>query len=225
MVGFHGEKIMSIRLILEMGMPSISHLLNTPFLMNQMEFLNIKQSIPGYTWVIVLGLILVGTFMQGGYITHLYKIITNGRMTFSEFMRHAKQHWSQFVILEMIIYFGKIAVTGFLVIFFGIIGVFASLVFFLFIRVVLIYLEFSIVVDKTNIVIAVRHSKNYLKKSFIPTLILVLLMYLFSGILSLTMHMFWQLPVIIGGIIVYAYGMTIIQASFMLTLLKAKEKL
>lgn len=220
-VGFYGKEIVSIRLILEMGLPSVSHLSNTPLFMNQMEFLNIP-GVPSYSWVIVIAMIVLSAFLQGGYIYHLYRI-TNGRqMYFSDFLKEGKRHWLQFIILEMILYFGKIAITGFLVIFFGIIGVFAALVFFVFLRIIFIYLEFTIVVDRIHIVKALKRSREYVKKSLPKTLWIVLFMYVLSGGISLLLHLYWQLATIIILVFVYGYVMSVIQVAFMSVLCKVR---
>lgn len=222
-VGFYGKDIVSIRMILEMGMPSVSHLSNIPLFINNMEFFNIPVEIPPNTLIIILVAILVGAFLQGGYIGYLSSIVQDEKFSFTQFLKTGKRNWIQFIILEIIIFLGKIGVTAFLAIFFGIIGVFASLVFFITARIMFIYLEFSMVVDRTGIGPALKYSRSYFMKSIMVTLQLVLGMYVISGLISLFLHYFWSPVIVISLIFIYAYIMTAIQLALMTILWKSKK--
>lgn len=224
-VGFYGKAMVSIRLMLEMGFPSLSHLSNIPLFINSIDFLNIPLATPSNIWIVVVLMIMIGTFMQGGYISYLYSIVSSKTFHLSHFLSEGKRNWIQFIFLEIILFFGKISVTAFLVLFFGIIGVFASLVFFIVLRVIFIYLEFTMVVDRMSIASAMKRCRSYLKKSLLPTLGIIAVMYAVSGGISLLLHKFWAPFVIIGLVFVYAYIMSVIQIVFMLTLCRTKKEL
>lgn len=215
--------MVSIRLMLEMGLPSLSHISNIPLFINSIDFLNIPSATPSFTWIVVVLLILAGTFMQGGYISYLYSIASSKTFHVSDFLNSGKRNWLQFIFLEIILFFGKISVTAFLVLFFGIIGVFASLVFFIVLRVIFIYLEFTMVVDRMSIGSAMKRCRSYLKKSLFPTLAIIIIMYLVSGGISLLLHKFWAPNVIIGLVFIYAYIMSVIQIVFMSILYRTRE--
>lgn len=221
--GFYQENLVSIRLILEMGLPSVSHISNIPLFANNMDFLNTTSEIPTYTVMIVITLIVIGAFLQGGYISHLQAIATEQQYNFSKFIHAGNRNWIQFVILEIIIFFGKIAVAALLASFFGIIGVFASLVFFFVLRILFIYLEFSIVVDWTGITQAIRLSWGYLTKSKMPTLPLIIVLYAAASLISFVLHYMWSPLVVVSIVFFYAYVMSGIQLAFMMTLCKARE--
>ncbi len=130
LIGFYGEAQLSLRLILEMGFPSVSHILNTPLLVNTTEFFNAFERTTLLTLLIVLGMVLVGAFMQGGYIGSLYRLVADGTLRFADFLQYGKRNWLRFIFLLIIVFLAKIAVTTFLAMFFGAIGVFASFSFF-----------------------------------------------------------------------------------------------
>ncbi|MEK3889998.1 hypothetical protein [Bacillus sp. FSL K6-3431] len=222
-IGFYGKEIVSIRLILEMGLPSVSHLANIPLFANNLEFLNAAVDKPTYTWLVVVIMIIIGAFLQGGYISFLYAVVMNKSFRFSQFLNEGKKYWLQFIFLEVIVFLGKIGVTAFLVLFFNIIGVFASLAFFMFLRIIFIYLEFSIVVDYVSIASAMKRSRSYLKQSLIVSLALIVVMYAVSSGISLLVHMFWSPYIIIGSILVYAYVMSVIQMALMSVICKVRN--
>lgn len=228
-IGFYGKSIYSIRMILEMGIPSLSHLSNIPLFINSMEFLGLLSdtqgvdNIPSITILIVILAVIIGAFLQGGYISYLSAIVKEKGFSITQFKQAATRSWVHFVLLEGIIFLGKIAVTAFLAIFFGIIGVFASFVFALTLRIIFIYLEFSMVVDKTGIQKGMKYGRSYLIKSMWSTLPLVALMYIMTSGLSFLLHYYWSLPLVIGMIILYAYLMTIFQLVLMQTLHTARK--
>lgn len=63
-VGFIGVPSLSIRLILEMGIPSVSYVSNIPQLINQMQFMG--DTISVRAWIPVLFMLLLMAFAQGG---------------------------------------------------------------------------------------------------------------------------------------------------------------
>ncbi|KRG12015.1 hypothetical protein ACA29_13340 [Lederbergia galactosidilytica] len=78
-----------------------------------------------------------------------------------EFVKYGKKNWLQFILLGVIMYFLKISLTAFLVIFFSTIGGFVALIALLVLRIVFIYLEFTIVLDKLPIPEALKKSRHY----------------------------------------------------------------
>lgn len=223
-VGFAGKGMVSIRMILEMGMPSISHLSNIPLFSSGFEFLSIAETMPLNALLVTITLVLAGAFLQGSFIGCLTAIAEDRLVAFKDLLRIGLRNWIQFILLEMIFLFGKIGITAFLAMFFGIIGVFASLVFFITLRIVFIYLEFTMVVDRVGVVGAFKKSRGYLMRSLLVTLPLVLVMYVTASLLSLALHYFWSPVTIIILTVIYAYVMTAIQLSLMTVLHETKAE-
>ena len=223
LIGFHGTDKISIRLILEMGLPSLGHISNIPIFTNMTDFLNVDVTIPSYTWIVVVTMIIIGAFLQGGYISYLYAIVKGNDFHFSKFLKAGKRNWMQFIFLEIIIFLAKFGLTAFLTLFFGIVGVAASLGFLFAFRVIFVYLEFTIVIDRISVSTALKNSRIYFKKSLFMTLFLIIVMYIISATLSYFLHLLWSPLTIIAFIFIYAYIMSIIQILFMDTLYKSKN--
>ena len=224
LMGFNGQTMFSSKLILEMGFPSVSHISNIPLLANQVYFFNGPVDITVFTGIVVVSLIVIGAFLQGGYIHSLYAIGKNGKYSSVEFVKYGKKNWLQFILLGVIMYFLKISLTAFLVIFFSTIGGFVALIALLVLRIVFIYLEFTIVLDKLPIPEALKKSRHYFAKSFLPTSITVVIMYIISLSLSIILHKIWSPIFVIAMILFYAYIMTLIQMVFMTILSRARKE-
>lgn len=221
-IGFSGESRLSWRIILEMGMPSLSHLLNTPIMANQIEFLN-NPGNSSFAWIAVALILLASAYVQGGFISLLKGAADGEKTSFVQFIRDGRKYWVRFIGLYVMVMLAKVAVTSILVMLFGVAGVLASLMVFVALRILFIYLEFTIVVDSKSIDHSLRQSRHYLKLSIPRTFTMILFMFLFSGALSVLIHWIWLPVTVITGIAVYAYLMTAIQLAFMIILSQARE--
>lgn len=215
LVGFHGEPFFSINLILEMGIPTVSDISSISIFANQMTILNELESVHVLAVAIVISLILIRAFLQGGYIHFLASIIKDDNFYFKKFIYFGKKYWLQFTILEFMVYLLKISLAAFFIIFFPNIGSITALFSMVVLRTIFIYLEFTIVEDRVNIPTALKLSRRYFFQSFFPTTTLVIIMYILSATLSYLLHQHWSFILIICMIVIYSYLMTLIQALFM----------
>lgn len=221
-IGFPGESRLSSRIILEMGMPSLSHLLNTPLLANQLGFMN-QPGTPTYAWIAVVPIMLASTFAQGGFISVLKGIAEGGEVTFARFIRDGRSNWIRFIWFYVMVMLAKIAVTALLVLLFGVAGALASLLLFIVFRIMYTYLEFTIVADAMSIDQTLRMSREYLKDSLAKTIPAVIVMFLFSSAVSVLIHWIWLPVAFIAGIFVYAYLMTVIQLILMAIMCEIRQ--
>lgn len=198
---------LSLRVILEMGLPSVSHLVSTP-----------------PTWIAVMFMLLVSTFAQGGFIGGLFSMAKSEELGFSQFVIDGRKYWLRFIFLNTIVLLAKIAVTSLLIVLFGIIGVSAAFIFFVVLRILYIYLEFTMVIDNLNMDTALRKCRQYWKLDVPKTIVLISILFLVSGSVSVLIHWYWTPGVIVSGIFLYAYLMTWIQLAFMLVLYETREQ-
>lgn len=215
LVGFIGKPMFSIKLILEMGFPSVSHISNISMFANQTTILNELDAVHVYVVLIVIILIMLRAFFQGGYIQYLSNIIKEKKYSFKQFMHAGRKYWLQFILLELVVYLLKISLAAFLLLFFPLAGSVFTLFFLIGFRIIFIYLEFTIVEENVSIPVAVKRCRKYYFKSFYPTTALIIFMYLLTSLLSYLLHQYWSYAMIFGMIVIYAYVMTIIQAVFM----------
>lgn len=222
-LGFYGESVRSSKLILEMGLPSVSHISNIPFLVNNIDFFTIQVDLLNTTYLIVLGFIILGAFIQGGYIGHLQAIASDQEYNFSKFLKAGRQNWIQFIILEIIIFFGKIFVITVFVSFYQAIGGVIALAIFFVLRCVFIYLEMTMVVDRKGVAKAFSTSWGYFKKTPLITIPLILIYYLISTVTSLALHLLWSEATVVIMIIFYGIIMSYIQLVFMRVITETKQ--
>lgn len=221
--GFFGEPQFSFRVLLEMGLPSVGHLENIPLFPNKPEFLH--PELPGYALFIVIALLLVRAFFQGGYIQYLTAIVKNESYSFPSFFKYSRRNFLQFILFEIIVFLFKISVASFLQVFFPGVGAFYSLIFLIFFRILYIYIEFAIVIERTSVPDAMKQSRKYLTRSFGNSISWVILLYVFTIVASIFLHKLWSPVIIIVYIIIYPYVLTLIQAGLMLNYTNTRERI
>ncbi|MEC0242813.1 hypothetical protein P4H66_23665 [Paenibacillus dokdonensis] len=219
-VGFIGVPSLSVRLILEMGIPSVSYVSNIPQLINQMQFMG--DTVTVRAWIPVILMLLLMAFAQGGYIASLRNIVEDTPISMGQFMKDGKKHWVRFIFLFMIITAAKTAITTLLAAFLGIIGVFLSLIIFVVLRFIFIYVEYCIVVDQLNIDAAFRQSRRYFQASSYNTSGIIIVMMISSGVISLLLHYLWSPAALVMAIPICTVVMGVIQIAFMQQLLSNK---
>jgi hypothetical protein len=219
-VGFIGVPSLSIRLILEMGIPSVSYVSNIPQLINQMQFMGDTVSVRA--WIPVIFMLLLMAFAQGGYIASLRNVVEGSPISIGQFMKDGKKYAVRFIFLFMIITAAKTAITTLLAAFLGIIGLFLSLVIFVVLRIIFIYVEYCIVVDQLNVDAAFRQSRRYFQASSFNTSAIIIVMMISSGLISLLLHYLWSPAALIIAIPICAVVMGVIQIAFMQQLLLNK---
>lgn len=219
-VGFIGVPSLSIRLILEMGIPSVSYVSNIPQLINQMQFMG--DTISVRAWIPVIFMLLLMAFAQGGYIASLRNVVEGSPISIGQFMKDGKKYAVRFIFLFMIITAAKTAITTLLAAFLGVIGLFLSLVIFVVLRVIFIYVEYCIVVNQLNVDAAFRQSRRYFQASSFNTSGIIFVMMISSGVISLLLHYLWSPAAVIIAIPICAVVMGVIQIAFMQQLLLNK---
>ncbi|WP_152395212.1 hypothetical protein [Paenibacillus guangzhouensis] len=224
LVGFVGTPMISYRLILEMGVPSVSYLINIPLLPNQLQFMNLP-GVPTIGWAVVIAMLLLMTFAQGGYISTLRQAALGETATLGQFMRDGRAYGIRFVFLYLMIMFAKTAVTTLLVMLFQEIGLFLALVVFIVLRILFIYLEFTIVLDRSQLGTALHRSWQYFKQSWVKTMLLVLGLFVPSGLMSTLIHQWWSPYAVLVGIVISAYVISAIQLALMRVLCQARMEI
>lgn len=215
LVGFIGESKFSIKLILEMGFPSVADISSIEVFANQMIILNKVDVVHTYIVAIVILLILVRAYFQGGYIRFLSNIVKGQEYSFKQLMLDGKKYWFQFIILELVVFFLKIGIAGFLLMFFPGAGAAFALLFLIALRIIFVYLEYTIVERNVSIPRAMKLSRKYYFRSFFPTTWTIILMYFLVAGLSFLLHDQWSYLMVFSMIVIYSYLMTLVQAIFM----------
>ncbi|MCQ6559074.1 hypothetical protein [Paenibacillus mendelii] len=225
LAGFRGEPQWSLKLLLDMGLPSLSHSLNLPVLANTLGYLSLfgqEGSVPAV--IVVLLLLLVLCYAQGGYIASLQLIASGAKPSFSQFMRSGRVFFVRFFMFNAIVFAAQMGLTLGLSALFGSAGLFFSLLVFIVLRIIFIYIEFTMVVDRLSWDQVLGQSRAYFRSSLAQTGMIVVVLVAGSGLISLLLHRTWSLAAIIIGIPVYAYVITGIQLALMMVLLQTKSQ-
>ena len=195
----------SYRIVLEMGLPSVFHLFNIPL-----------------TWVHVI-VMLVWAFAQGGYIKALVSIIEGQPVRAAQVVKNGLKYWVPFAFLNITVLLAKAAASSLLIIMFGSIGAAASLLLFMVMRVLVVYWEFTVVVDNVNFDTAFRRSMKYFKHNSLSAIGMALIMFAASGAASVLANYFVMPAAVVVTMFIYSFIMSIIQLTLMLTLRETKR--
>lgn len=225
LAGLAGGPKWSLKWLLDIGLPSLSHISNNALLANSLDYLRVFGQDGSAAGVVVVGvLLLLRCYAQGGYIAGLQSIARGGKPDLAHFMRNGKAWFIPFIMYNIIVYIAMIGVTLGLSALFGPVGPFFSLLVFAVLRIVWIYLEFTMVVDRLSWDQVLGRSRSYWNGSRSKTAIAVVVLYVASGGISLLLHRFWSPAAVIVALLAYAYVMTGIQLALMIQLCRMREQ-
>ncbi|XEC92907.1 hypothetical protein AB6A23_16115 [Paenibacillus tarimensis] len=221
-VSFYGEPASPFKIIFETGLPSLSHILEHPVLINTFKFIAYHPEYPPLTWAFVLAFILFQSFLQGGYINRLYSMA--GGDSDTSFSGQCLKYWLRFFLLSFILLFFQMSVVTLLVFMLHYIGMFIALSIFIVLRVIYIYFEFSLVVHNASFGQALRISGRYFKDRTRETYVSVAAFFILGGVLSYVVHAFWSIYAILLFIFIYGYLMTGVQLALMTSLVNIRRE-
>lgn len=210
--GFRGEPGLSIRIVLEMGLPSVAHVLNRPLPAHDPAFAAAAGS--GLGWAAFVLLTLVYAFAQGGYIGLLNRCAGGGQGTAAAFFRESRRAWPRFAVYRAAILAAKPALSLLLAAMFGISGMFMALLALIAFRVVYLYLEFAMVVEGLDFLRALKPAREAMRAAARPTLAAAAILFVAAGAFSAAVHLWWKPVVYVPAALVYAFGMAVLQAAF-----------
>lgn len=213
----------SVRVILEIGLPSISHVMERPLLANTLPFLAAARYSDAA--VVVFALLLVAScFAQGGYIGALHAIAGGGRFRLPLFYRAGKRSVLRLLLLYATVQLLKSAVALLLAAIAGASGIFLALLVMLALRVIYLFLEFVIVVESQDWIGALGRARELLTASCGRTLATAAVWLAVSGAVSASLHRVASPAGLLAAIAIYAYAMTWIHVSLMMHFVKAQAE-
>lgn len=214
----------SIILIYDIGLPSLSHILNKPLLMNTFKYFADFDELSLTIIAGVLAFVMINAIAQGAYIGILYHISHEKHVSMQQVLYYVNRFWLRFFMLTIIFALLQLSVVLLMTIFFKIIGVFASLALFIVMRIFFIYFEYTMVIEDCFYGQALRRSFRYFIHGIRQNAVIVPLVFITAGVLSYILHSFWSLGSVIVFIVIYAYIMTALQLALMMSLRKIKEE-
>lgn len=149
------------------SLPSINDILAEP---NELLGMNVELGVPGAgatagILLFLLVFIFIGIFIEAGFFHLIWQgAAGNGDISFSQFIDGAKRFWVRFLLLYVLLIV-LLIVPLILMSFFGFFGLILVGVGVLILRVVFIYLEFTIIADDIGIFDALGQSFAYFKQT------------------------------------------------------------
>lgn len=225
-IGFQGEPGRSMRLILEMGLPSVSHLLNIPLPAGAVPFAAEAGTAAGLA--LFACFFALSCFAQGGYLSLVHRAAggvssAEGQSAAMAFLRGGWQGLPRFGAFAAAVLLAKSALTLLLAALFGAPGLLLALLAMFALRLSYLFLEFVIAVEGLDMVSALTPAWRAIKASPGPPLAIAAVMYVFASALSLALHAAWHPLGLSAGGVLYVYGMSILQTAFMLLYLRRRE--
>ncbi|MFC5530508.1 hypothetical protein [Cohnella yongneupensis] len=223
MIGFDGHPQASFQILLDVGLPSVSHVLNTSLMANSMPFLHSPLGISGAVGGIFLAYSVIDAFSKGGYIGLMYKASRNQAIRFNDFLAYGRKYAMKFILWTLLVNLAITAVSVLLMSLFGVLSYFLALLVFFLLRVVFIYAELVIVIDQVKFGEAFSLSRAYLKQSAPSVYLAIFMMFVLAGGVGWLVHRFWTPYAVFLGIPVYAYLISLVYMVLMAKLNEAKS--
>lgn len=221
--GFHGESKITLKLALDVGLPSISSLLDRQLMVNGVHFSLQDPSLPMILVLLFVVFLCIGVFLQGGFIGLLYEAGRGMRISSDMFLTYAKKFWLRFLALELLVFFFMSFAGGLLILGLGMLGALLFMIFFLVVRILYLYWEFTIVVEDCGIGEAFTRSREHFRNRVPETTSVIISIIGMNAAFALVVNALWNPLVFIVTLVVYGYVATGLQMALMLTLIEIRK--
>lgn len=208
--GFWGESKLSLKLALDVGLPSIATVLEHNVLAG--PELSGSGALPAM--LLALFFLLLGAFVEAGFIGLLCEAGREKAATLAAFVGYAKRFWLRMLGLRLLISV-TIYIGGLVAMLLSIIGVIAFLVIFLILRVKYIYWEYVMVSEDIGIARAFNRSRLYFQYRTPQLNIIILSIFLANFVTALIVNWLWHPVVLFIAIPFYCYLATGLQLALM----------
>lgn len=218
--GFSGGSKITFKLTLNVGLPSISSVVDQTVMANGVNFSINNPSIPLVMILIFLVFLIIQSFLQAGYIGLLHEVVQEREVPFDCFLDYGKRFWLRFLGIQLIVT-GIMFVAGMLLVFtLKIVGVILLMILFLVFRVLYIYWEFTVVVDDCTIGEAFTRSRDYFRNRVPETTNIILLIVVINALFAFLVNSLWNPVAFSLNIVAYGFVASGLQIVLMATLHK-----
>ncbi|AOM81516.1 hypothetical protein [Salisediminibacterium beveridgei] len=205
--------------------PSINDILTEP---NELLAMNVEMNVPGagITAGLLLFLLLfmfVGVLVEAGFFHLIWQGASgNGDVTFENFLTGAKRFWVRFLLLYVLLIV-LLIVPLILMSFFGLFGLILVGIGVLILRVMFIYLEFTIIADDIGIFDAIGQSFAYFKETGGELIVLLFAMAAATALIGFIVNYLAMPALVILMTPVYLFVVTGFMFALALMLEKARS--
>lgn len=206
--GFWGDAQLSIKVILDVGLPSISAILEHDILAGSL----VGADSP-VVFLFILSL-LMGAFAEAGFVGLLYEIAREKVPALGSFVSYGKRFWLRFLGLRLLV--AAVSIAGLLLaMLLSIVGLIAYMIIFIILRIKYIYWEFTMLSEDMGITDAFRRSRM-LYDSRTPELSKVIIAILVANfLLAVVVNALWSPTIVVIFIPIYCYVASALQLALM----------
>jgi hypothetical protein len=162
MHGFNGTPHFTLKLALQMGLPSISGVTEQRFMPGSVQIVG-----DGYNASSVFSILfffalflVVQSFLQGGYIGLLSEATSRRRLSMKLFADYGRRFFGRFLLLDILVLAFLFILGGLATAILKMPGIVLFMIIFLLLRVLFVFLEFTLVADDCSIAEAFSRSRN-----------------------------------------------------------------
>ncbi|WP_019120144.1 hypothetical protein [Brevibacillus massiliensis] len=219
--GFSGGSKLTLKLTLNIGLPSVSSLLDRQFMPGGIQF-NFSEAAPFAAILLFVLFMMLSAFFQGGFISLLQKAAEDRRISLEHFFRGAVHYFARFFVLQLLIMLVFLAAGGLFLITLGLVGGLLFLVVFLWLRILFVYLEFTIVTDDLSLAASFGQARHYFRRRLPDTAFIIIAIIACAAVFALLINGLWfPLPFLIL-LIAYDFVASGLQLALMLSLLRIR---
>ncbi|MFD0698110.1 hypothetical protein ACFQZT_28960 [Paenibacillus sp. GCM10027628] len=216
--GFHGSAHITLKLALQMGLPSISAVTEQGFMPGSVQIagggaIN-SSSLLSILFYLALFLV-VQSFLQGGYVGLLHDAANGRRLSMERFVAYGGRFFGRFLLLDILVMIVLFVLGGIATTTLKMLGVIVFMIIFLLLRVQFLYLEFTLVGDDCSISEAFTRSLDAFRRRTPNTLPLVGVTLVINLVAGLLVNMLWLPFIFFVLLVVYDIVCAVLQLAFM----------
>lgn len=217
MHGFNGTPHFTLKLALQMGLPSISAVTEQRFMPGSVQIVG-----DGYNATSVFGVLfyfalvlVVQAFLQGGYIGLLHEAANRRRLSMKLFAAYGRRFFGRFLLLDILVLAFLFMLGGLAAAMLKMPGIILFTIIFLLLRVLFLFLEFTLVVDDCSIAEAFSRSRNAFRHRTSDTMPLVVITILVNFVAGFLVNALWLPFLFLVLLIMYDIVSAGLQVAFM----------
>lgn len=213
--GLGGIPHTTFKLTLQMGLPSISAVTDQGSMPVSIPFSGFGGFAP-VALVYLAFTLCLSAFLQGGYVGLLFESSKRNGLSMEKFIAYGSRFFSRFLLLQLLILALLFVLGSFLTAFMMSPGVLVFLILFILLRILFLYLEFTIVAEDCSLSQAFSRSREAFRYRTPATLPLVAVALVVNFVAALLINALWLPVFYLVFVIVYDFIGAGLQLAFML---------
>jgi hypothetical protein len=218
MNGFQGASHITFKLALQIGLPSISYITEQRLMPGTIQLMPGGSLAIMQTALFALLFLAIQAFLQGGYIGLLSEASEGRFVTMERLIRYGKRFFLRFLVLDVIVVILMLILGGIVMAMFKAVGAVVFTLLFLWIRILFVFLEFTMVAEDCSFSEALARCREYFRRRTSDTGFIIVNVLVFNLLMGIAVNLLWNPGIFAIGILVYNYVSAGLQFALMLNL-------